>query len=348
MSGGAHPLSEVAADLVSAVTRQGHPRIDIVIMSHRHFDPASASTRKIWDTVEVGEVWMPWSNKAIPAADALRRSQRVAAMLHARFGVGPDSADTALGWLAINSFSNRNAEETLLNGFAGDPEHRYRLRTERALLRHTATAGRDRAPWAPSHDPEVIKDLDPPSSKYFPELRVRAGARNRRGRRVRSHAGDSPLLGPPSTLTAEMDAAFPALAADAAAALKARAEADFSTAAALEDAINGTNLVVALEFGGAVVLLAGDAEWGTWSEVLANTEWSELLKRTRLYKVSHHGSYNGTPRPFVDEFLPHDATSIMSFGRSAGLDSARHAHRCPRVGRSLPRPHRRDAGRPLA
>lgn len=318
MSGGAHPLPEVAADLVAAVTRDGRPRIDIVIMSHRHYDHISGFDQRIWDTVEVGEVWMPWTEeRGAPAADALRRSQqRVAAMLHARFGA---SADTALGWLAINSFSNRNAEETLLSGFAGEPEHRYLPALERGE-RTFATPllpGVTIHALGPSHDPEVIRDLDPPSGKYFPAPEGNADpalAATEAG--ASTSGGATRLFSDRFRLEApEMASAFPGLAADAdTAALKARAEADFlSTAAALEDAINGTSLVVALEFGGAVVLLAGDAEWGTWSEVLADPEWSDLLRRTRLYKVSHHGSYNGTPRPFVDDFLPRDATSIMSF-----------------------------------
>ncbi len=94
-----------------------------------------------------------------------------------------------------------------------------------------------------------------------------------------------------------------------------RAEFDmFAAAARLEDAINGTSLVFALDFGHACVLLAGDAEWGTWSAILADPAGRAVLSRTRAYKVSHHGSFNGAPFPFVDELLPPDATSLVSLG----------------------------------
>ena len=70
----------------------------------------------------------------------------------------------------------------------------------------------------------------------------------------------------------------------------------------------------ALDFGDACVLLAGDAEWGTWSAMLDDPASRAVLRRTRAYKVSHHGSFNGTPSPFVDDLLPKDATSLVSLG----------------------------------
>jgi beta-lactamase superfamily II metal-dependent hydrolase len=88
-----------------------------------------------------------------------------------------------------------------------------------------------------------------------------------------------------------------------------------AAASGLEDAINGTSLVFALGFGTGCVLLAGDAEWGTWSKILDDPKSRQLLARTCAYKVSHHGSYNGTPKPFVDEVLPKDALSLVSLGQ---------------------------------
>ena len=51
---------------------------------------------------------------------------------------------------------------------------------------------------------------------------------------------------------------------------------------------------------------------GTWSLILNDPAAHSILGRTRAYKVSHHGSFNGTPSPFVDELLPHDAISLVS------------------------------------
>lgn len=47
--------------------------------------------------------------------------------------------------------------------------------------------------------------------------------------------------------------------------------------------------------------------------MLDDAEWRRLLGATTVYKVAHHGSWNGTPKPFVDELLPADALSLMSF-----------------------------------
>src|SRR6476620_352525 len=109
---------------------------------------------------------------------------------------------------------------------------------------------------------------------------------------------------------------YPALAEHAdTVAVDQRSQMDMLAAAAsLEDAINGTSLVFALEFGDVCILLAGDAEWGTWSKILDDPVSRELLSRTTAYKVSHHGSFNGAPSPFVEELLPADATSLVSLG----------------------------------
>lgn len=67
---------------------------------------------------------------------------------------------------------------------------------------------------------------------------------------------------------------------------------------------NNSSLVLALELGGGgkVVLFAGDAQRGNWAS-WANAEWRDgstittardLLSRTVLYKVGHHGSHNAT------------------------------------------------------
>ena len=114
--------------------------------------------------------------------------------------------------------------------------------------------------------------------------------------------------------TAEYANRFPWLAEHANAEdLRQRVEVDFLEAAtSLEDAINGTSLVLALETADRTVLLAGDAEWDTWSEILADDAWRELLSRTSLYRVSGHGSYNGTPPQFVDELMSSNAVSLVS------------------------------------
>jgi len=74
----------------------------------------------------------------------------------------------------------------------------------------------------------------------------------------------------------------------------------------LDSATNNTSLVLAIELepGGDVLLFAGDAQVGNWLS-WHDVEWkdddeevvltgTDLVKRTLLYKVGHHGSHNAT------------------------------------------------------
>ena len=80
-----------------------------------------------------------------------------------------------------------------------------------------------------------------------------------------------------------------------------------SLAIRLNSHINNTSLALAVEFGkkGKVILLPGDAEYGSWESWHLIDQWKEagkdgkpfvesLLNRTVFYKVSHHLSFNGT------------------------------------------------------
>jgi beta-lactamase superfamily II metal-dependent hydrolase len=61
------------------------------------------------------------------------------------------------------------------------------------------------------------------------------------------------------------------------------------------------------------IVFPGNAPWGVWREILANPDARALLERATLYKVSHHGSHNGSPRSLVADVLPPTLTSMLSF-----------------------------------
>jgi beta-lactamase superfamily II metal-dependent hydrolase len=80
-----------------------------------------------------------------------------------------------------------------------------------------------------------------------------------------------------------------------------------SLALRLNSHINNTSLVLAIEAedSGKVMLLPGDAEYGSWESWHDIAKWDkkgkggthlvqDLLSRTVFYKVGHHLSYNGT------------------------------------------------------
>jgi len=95
----------------------------------------------------------------------------------------------------------------------------------------------------------------------------------------------------------------------------------------LDSDTNNTSLVLALEFGdpgqGKVALFVGDAQVGNWLSWTDQTYQSggrtmtieDLLRRTILYKVGHHGSHNATLKR--DSRHP---TAADPFGAPYGLE----------------------------
>jgi len=92
----------------------------------------------------------------------------------------------------------------------------------------------------------------------------------------------------------------------------------------LNSHINNTSLAMAVEFEktGAVVLLPGDAEFGSWESWHLIKKWKkkgknerplieDLLGRTIFYKVAHHLSYNGTALEKGIKMMPENGIAAM-------------------------------------
>jgi len=58
-------MKDVVQQVINdARSAPGEPaRIDVVIATHRHRDHISGFADPAWADVEVGEVWMPWTEK---------------------------------------------------------------------------------------------------------------------------------------------------------------------------------------------------------------------------------------------------------------------------------------------
>lgn len=63
---------------------------------------------------------------------------------------------------------------------------------------------------------------------------------------------------------------------------------------ALDSELNNTSLILLFEVAGRKLLFGGDAETEAWANVLNNPRHECLIRGVDLYKVSHHGSRNGT------------------------------------------------------
>jgi beta-lactamase superfamily II metal-dependent hydrolase len=98
-----------------------------------------------------------------------------------------------------------------------------------------------------------------------------------------------------------------------------------SLALRLNSHINNTSLAMAVEHldSGKVLLLPGDAEYGSWESWHAIEEWKnkgengstlaeDLLGRTAFYKVGHHLSYNGTALKLGIDMMPKSGLVSMA------------------------------------
>lgn len=294
MSGhGPHTIREVAKQIIEDVTEDGKARIDIVIATHRHADHVSGFDYDGWDDVEVGEVWMPWTEdyKDPEAVKILEGQSKAAKKLAALTGL-----QAAAAAIATNSLVNANAMKTLHDGFAGKPRRRYlpvkgktRMMITTALL-----PGVKIHVLGPSRDPEVIRDMNPP--RHHSYLRAAAQVEELGGKPLRPFrefwslgAKDYEKLGGRSLQPKDIKY------------MKEMGELDaLAVAQSLESSVNGTSLMLMFEWGDEHLLFAGDAQWGTWNAAVNDPVSRELLQKTTFYKVGHHGSHNATPTDFVD------------------------------------------------
>jgi hypothetical protein len=172
-------INDVAQQIVKDVTEaDGVPRIDLVIVTHRHQDHVSGfADAIIWDKVEVKEVWMPWTEDYTdPEARKILETQskiakHLAAALTAQLTVAASPAAAratrALKELAENSLTNAEAMNTIHRGFAGKPRRRYlpyKTRNKNSF-NPKVLPGVTVHLMGPSRDPEVIRDMNPPKGR---------------------------------------------------------------------------------------------------------------------------------------------------------------------------------------
>lgn len=296
-------MSDVVQRIVSDVTGpDGVPRIDVVVATHRHKDHVSGFEGAVWADVQVSEVWMPWTeDPADPAAREIRDIQsKLTAAVAAAFQ-GRARADTPEATIVNNALTNERAMRTLHAGFAGSATRRFLPTVDPAGRTFTTAAlpGVTVHVLGPSRDKEVMRDMTPPKGESY--LRLRAARTD-----AATGKPKSPFAPHFATGSGSLDAAEKE---------KIRAANDFAdldVAVALDQAVNGTSLMLVLEVAGTHLLFPGDAQWGTWATVLKDPRWVDLLRKVEFYKIGHHGSHNATPRDFVEDILRENAWAMAS------------------------------------
>ncbi|MGK2856809.1 MAG: MBL fold metallo-hydrolase [Thermoanaerobaculia bacterium] len=307
---GPYTMSQVVDQIIADVTDDGEkPRIDVVIATHRHRDHVVGFESARWREVEVGEVWMPWTEHPTdPQAKKIRDKQSKKALTIHK-ALREMNAPLAIMEIVDNSLTNAKAMATLHGGFA----NKARVRYLPPKARSAQTFQTDLLPgvtihaMGPSRDPEVIRDMDPPKGGAY-ELRRAAAEGGGNGSAASLFAKSFELTG--AAFDAQL-AAFKLTQRNLRDLEKLAAEDPFAVAVQLDKAVNGTSLLLMFESGRAHLLFPGDAQWGTWQNALADPEFHELLERTNFLKVGHHGSHNATPRNFVETVLDKGGFSAM-------------------------------------
>jgi beta-lactamase superfamily II metal-dependent hydrolase len=295
---GPHKLGDVVDQIIADVTVDGRAHIDVVIATHRHRDHVHGFEQEEWANVEVGEVWMPWTeDPKDPEAKKIREIQsKKATSLCAALRLMGASAHVLQ--IAENALTNAKAMATLKSGFAGDPLRRYLPPKKRSDATFTSDVlpGVTIHAMGPSRDREVIRDMNPPKGESY----LRLVAANGNGPASLPFAENFVV----SERTAEAFFTSAGLGPRQLKAVERMAQEDpFALAVALDAAVNGTSLMLMFEMGRALLLFPGDAQWGTWQNALADDEWHGLLEKTTFYKVGHHGSHNATPKDFVESVI---------------------------------------------
>jgi hypothetical protein len=324
-------------DVAQSVHDTTNGKLDRLIVTHEHWDHLSGFLQAgtIFDTFEVGEVWLAWTedpqdelanelrkrkekrlNGIVAAAKLADRNETPAARrttaqlesllnFHGDLGLaGTKTTGKALEWVkARQAPVNYLRPGDQLFDLAGLPGIRLYV-------------------LGPPHDSRLIKRSDP--SKKHPEVYELAAAEG-------SHQG---FLAAAEALAEDQkpggqpfDGFFRVDEAEARNENELwkkyyakgrswrRVDDDWlgyagQLALQLDSDTNNTSLVLAFELssGGDVLLFPGDAQVGNWLS-WESLEWQipegaatrtvksdDLLARTVLYKVGHHGSHNATLR----------------------------------------------------
>ena len=301
-------MQPMVEQIIRDVTDDKKARIDVVVATHRHQDHVSGFRYEAaWNNVEVGEVWMPWTEHPTdPEAKRIREMQSTSArrLQLALLRLGAD--DNMMG-MAQNNLTNAAAMNTLHKGFRGVRRRRFLPRTasERTITT-PLLPGVEIHVLGPSRNEDVIRDMEPDAGESY--LQFRLGKTQIVSKRIKPFREEW-------TVTAakfRKEFAHLKLTADEREKIaKVGSGTELELVTNLERAVNGTSLMLMFVIGKAHLLFPGDAQWGTWTAALADREWNELLSKTTFYKVGHHASHNATPKDFVEKNLKRDKFSAM-------------------------------------
>jgi beta-lactamase superfamily II metal-dependent hydrolase len=354
-------MNNVARD-IEATTRG---RLDLVVATHDHWDNLSGfvQARPVFDRITIGEVWMPWTeDPSDTVAESLRQNRSLAlrglrvmagrlAEVDSAAAAGAARLQVPLGFFGLTAGSGPSAALDYLREHPSRPRVRYQ-RPGGNVVKIPGTDAFRVYILGPPRAPAFVGESDASQpdralAGFTPSLALFAAS------------GGLPVE---ADELAELSQAFDAryrlapehaermaffrdqyLAADAA---WRRADSDWMSAAeplalALDSRTNDYSLALAIELEprGRVLLFPGDAQsgqWRTWSQLrwpienaaVAPVTTADLLSRTVLLKVGHHGAATAGPADGFSLLTSPDLVAMISLG----------AEICERFGWTLPSP----------
>jgi glyoxylase-like metal-dependent hydrolase (beta-lactamase superfamily II) len=325
-SGEVRPLRDTVEQLISDLRGdEATARVDVVVATHHHADHIAGFAIDSWGQVDVGEVWVPFVEDPQDAdAQALRQSHAQAAEKlltlieqRTRFlatGGWPESM-VAAKIFAANSSRNDAATDRLLgrNGqrFANTPPVRFLPSTAPAdNVIPTGVPDVTVHVLGPPRDAESLKRMRPPARAGWLALDYDAEL---------TATGPGPLFAAAYVLDdADLHAPGYAHLLPDERALERLGEVNddglLAAASVLERSVNNTSLFFVLEVAGMHLVFPGDAQEGAWRHVLEDETSRMLVSDAVFYKVSHHGSHNGTPKRYIEDDLKTTAYAMLPWG----------------------------------
>jgi beta-lactamase superfamily II metal-dependent hydrolase len=342
ISAGAKQVTTVAEHVIETCRgADGRSKIELIVCTHRHRDHVGGFSDPRWDKVEVGEVWMPWtedpddklatkirtrqSGFAATLADALNVGAALDSdPLTSKRSLGGEARKTMLA-IALNALTNEKAMQTLHSGFSGKPPRHFLPVKDKPCEARALESlpGITFHILGPPRDEDAIASMDPPKGGAYlakaaagDAAPVLANCAFRPKWRLDRAAFDQ--RHPQSTFSAGDQKQIDVLAD----------EPEGSVAAAIDRAVNNTSLIILIEAGNQWLLFPGDAQWGSWNSALGNDQCRSLMKRTTFYKVGHHGSENATPKTAVEDVFK---DGLISFFSTASIKQWPNVPRRPLV-----------------
>jgi beta-lactamase superfamily II metal-dependent hydrolase len=296
---GVHARGDIGTmdKIVANIANETSGKLALVIVTHAHQDHISgfAKGKEVFSKFsEVGEVWLPWTEDPEDSEAAGLRKKRfaLAAQLQQHFALALNVSPQALA-AVMNIAGNQVALQFLHSGFNGKAKVRYLVAGDK--IRKPPVPGLSVMVLGPPRDQEFLSKMNPPAGQRYLQLGPSGQAEvgnalkpfftrwilNRKDKSL-----DHLRLSHEDEKRLDRELADPALE---------------ELAFAIDQALNNTSVVTLLTFGGQALLFPGDAQYGNWNAWLQQDGSDEILDSVRFYKVSHHGSFNATPKGAVQK-----------------------------------------------